>query len=885
MPSANPPSLPARRGAAFLAAAFVSFVVSAPALPAPGPGGRSARAVRVERGAVRLDGSLDEAAWSEAPALTGLTQKSPAEGEPSTRATEVRFVYDDEALYIGARLGTESPGRLRAIVSRRDNAGNSERLIVSLDTYRDRRTAYSFAVTSSGVRIDYYHPADAEFDRDYSFDPVWEARTAARDDGWSAEMRIPFSQLRFADRDEQTWGVNINRWMPDRNEDAYWVSVPKEETGWASRFGELAGIRGIRPPRRFELLPYLAGDARFANDADPGDPFAKESDREGRAGTDFKMGVGPNFTLEGTVNPDFGQVEADPADVNLTAFETYFEERRPFFVEGNRLLRGDGPSYFYSRRIGAPPAGEPDADWVDGPRHTTILGAAKATGRTGSGTSIGVLAALTDEETARTADEGTGERAEVVTAPLAGYGVLRLQREIGEDHSTVGTTFTAVERKIEGDGPVRSELVRRAEAGGVDWRLYFDHKSIVVGGSAGFSRVSGDRGAIAAVQRSSARYYQRPDARHVRLDSSRTALSGHTFSLWASREAGAHWLWEAGASGESPGFEINDAGQLQTADEVAGWGALRYRETKPGRVFREYDFFLGTSHEWNYGGLPTTRSADLSFTGTWKNHWKSWCGVWGAPRNWDDALTRGGPVVRRFQGWNAWVGASNNYASDFQWTFEGSVSGNEIGAFAGEGGTTVSLRTGGRWEFSLRPEYAYAKTARQYVDALDGGPASTFGTRYVFSWLEQSELRTRLRANAALTPDLTLELYAEPFAASGRYFDHGEYRAPRDLYLLTYGEEGGSKIVRNEDGTRTVTVDGATFEIDDDDFNYLSFRLSAVLRWEWRPGSTVFLVWQENRESESENASLVGGRDLRESLRGPGNDTITLKISYWLPLG
>ncbi|MFH1680451.1 MAG: DUF5916 domain-containing protein [Candidatus Eisenbacteria bacterium] len=597
------------------------------------------------------------------------------------------------------------------------------------------------------------------------------------------------------------------------------------------------------------------------------------------------MGLGPNLTLEGTVNPDFGQIEADPAEVNLTAYETYFTERRPFFIEGNRLLAGDDTGWFYSRRIGAPPHGEPDAEYVDVPGQTTILGAAKVTGRLPSGLSVGGLAAVTGEEHATVAAESSAAREETLVEPLTGYGVLRLQQEFGQNRSTAGLTLTGVERKIPGEEDLRNELARRAIAGGVDWELWFGEKEYAIKGRAGFSRVSGDPGAITELQRSSAHYFQRPDAGHVRLDSSRTSLSGNTFSLWASRESGDHWLFEVGATGESPGFEINDAGRLNAADDIGGGGTLKYRETKPGRVFRDYELALGTFHEWNYDGDLTHRSADLSFRCTWKNHWSAWCGVWGAPRVMSDDFTRGGPLMQRFHAWSAWLGATNNWASDTKWRVESEAQGNEAGARFVVLRGSLSTRTAGRWELSAEPRYAYSRLGRQYIGAFDGGPEATYGKRYVFSWIEQGTLSTRLRLSVAPTPDLTIDLYAEPFASSGRFFDHGELRRPRDRNILTYGEEGGSTLVVNEDDTRTVTVDGITFDLDDNDFNYLSFRSNVVLRWEWRSGSTLYLVWQQNRESEAGGSGLVGGRDLWDTLRARGENVFVFKVSYWFPLG
>ncbi|MFH1277210.1 MAG: DUF5916 domain-containing protein [Candidatus Eisenbacteria bacterium] len=861
-------------------------LLGAPAIAGAAPGGeaRTVRAVRVPSGAIRVDGILREPAWEGEPGTAGFIQKDPAEGEPSSRRTEVTFLYDGEALYVGARMSAPDPSAIRAIVSRRDNAGNSERLIVTLDTYLDRRTSYSFAVTATGVRIDYYHPDDGEGDRDYSFDPVWEARTATGDTAWTAEMRIPFSQLRFSGSGGQVWGLNMNRWMPDRNEDAYWVLIPKNETGWASRFGELHGIEGIASSRRIELLPYGAGDLRLRRGVREDDPFVEPTEWDGRAGTDFKMGLGPNLTLEGTVNPDFGQVEADPAEVNLTAYETIFSENRPFFIEGSRLLRGDGHDYFYSRRIGAPPHGDPDSDHLDAPENTTILGAAKLTGRLPSGLSVGALGAWTAREYAKTRCDSTGARGRVKVEPLTGYGVLRLQQEYGPNQSTLGLTLTGVRRDLDPEEGLAGQIPRSAFTGGVDGLHYFREKEYLVRAGAGFSHVRGERGAIIGIQRSSAHYFQRPDAGHVEVDSTSASLSGAHASVSVERMAGRHWLWDGGASFESPGFELNDMGELQSADDIDAWAGLRYRETAPGTVLRNYAIGLHNVRSWNLDGDPTGGGHEVYVNVTWLNHWTSWCGYYIRPRRKSDSLTRGGPLMETLRLHNAWIGGGTNMASNIRWDGGAAFYWWEEGGWTREAEAELSVRAGGRWEFSLEPYYGRTEEPRQYVATLDDGRESTYGKRYVFSRIERSTVRARLRLNYAFHPDLTLEAYAEPFAASGRYYAFGELEAAGSRDLVVYGEDGGTIIVRNEDGSRTVTDGNAEFDLGDHDFRVLSFRSNVVLRWEWRRGSTLYLVWQQNRGADDDPGRFVGGRDLLDSIKSGGDHFFGLKISYWLPL-
>lgn len=439
----------------------ICLIVLLNAAPAGGqapPPAVSARArveaVRADR-PPRLDGRLDEAVWQQARFIGGFLQREPREREPATQPTEVAFLYTEDALYVGARM-REVAGAVRALVTRRDREETSDQLLISLDTYRDYRTAYTFAVTAAGVRIDYYHSADFEGARNYSYDPVWEAKTQVDSAGWTAEIRIPFAQLRFNAANQQVWGVNVARITPARNEATYWQLVGRNETGWSSRMGELVGIQGIRPSRRVELLPYLASDLQSISNVDANNPFAEARATNWRAGGDLKVGLGPDFTLDATFNPDFGQVEADPAEVNLSTYETFFNERRPFFLEGTQLLAARGN--FYSRRIGAPPL-IPNASFSEPVDHTSILGAAKVTGRTAGGLSIAALTALTAREEARTFNlPDTFGRAEV--APTTGYAVAALQQEFGNPTKTSSVWLHGIDagRARPGIGNVPGQL-------------------------------------------------------------------------------------------------------------------------------------------------------------------------------------------------------------------------------------------------------------------------------------------------------------------------------------------------------------------------------------------------------------------------------------------
>jgi hypothetical protein len=829
-----------------------------------------------------IDGRLDEAVWQQAPAATDFVQRQPDEGQPATQRTEVRFLLGRDALYVGARMASDAPGTIQAPISRRDNDAEADLLLISLDTYHDRRTAYTFGVTAGGVRLDRYHPEDRE-SADSSFDPVWEARARVDADGWTAEMRIPYSQLRFLAAPEQTWGLQIVRFVAASNEQSLWVPVPRQETGWVSRFGELTGIRGLRTGRRVELLPYVAGDAQRLGTPEPDNPFYEHETVEARMGGDFKMGMGPNLTLEATVNPDFGQVEADPAVVNLSAFEIFFPERRPFFTEGARLLRGRGPAYFYSRRIGAPPVGRIEADYAAVPEETGILGAAKLTGRLASGTSLGALVALTDREHARTWDATNGFGRQPLS-PYTGFLVLRSQQEVGESASTVGVSLTGVVRDLDRDEPAAALLTEEAWAGGVDWLLRLGENRYELSGHAGMSHVAGSEAALLRVQRAPARYFQRPDADHVDLDPRRTSLTGYTGRVALDKVAGRHWLWTTSVSAYSPGFEINDAGSLGTTDWVFAYGNLRYRETKPGPLLRDYAVGVSSENQYNFGGTRTFTALRTDSTVTWKNYWTTDFTAWVDLRSTSDRLTRGGPLMGTGQAWVTWLAFGSNPAASSRVRGSAFYGESELGEETLELTGGVSFRPSPRWQLAVDPTWFDSTQPRQFVTARDGGPAATHGRRYVFSFVDRHEISLRLRLNYALTPDLSFELYGEPFAASGRFYRFGELPRAGARDLRFYGTDG-TTAEQLADGSLVVTDGAETFILGNRDFDLRSFRSNVVLRWEWRPGSTLFVVWQQDRFAALTRRQEVRPDALGEVFDPSADQRFVVKLSYWVPWG
>ncbi|TFG46508.1 MAG: hypothetical protein E4H41_02000 [Gemmatimonadales bacterium] len=885
---------------------LIAFLAAPLAAQTTDPGdGKIARAVRVTGSAPDIDGHLTDSAWATAEWFSDFHQKDPVEGGPPTDSTAVAFLYDDDALYVGARLWSTRVAEIPRPVTRRDQFSNAEHLVVSLDPYLDKRTGYSFSVSSGGVLGESYHPEDEEDRRDPAYNPVWEAKVSFDSLGWSVEMRIPFSQLRFNKQTVQEWGLNVNRWQPGFNEDVYWVVIPRAQTGFFSHFGTLVGMNDIQPQRTAEFIPYIAGQASFVGAPGEGNPFNDGSSSDLRAGADFKVGLGSNLTLDATINPDFGQVEADPAEVNLSAFETFFRERRPFFIEGNQLLQGNGPGYYYSRRIGGQPRGYPtgdfvdDADFVDEPGYATILGAAKLTGRTTSGMSIGALAALTQREyaTAYIADSNAFEK--IAVEPMTFYGIARVQQELGASASTIGVTMTALSRSFADAAPLSLQMNSEAFTGGADWLARLGGGEYQISGHAGFSYIGGSTDAVTLVQESSAHYFQRPDQDYVTLDPNRTSLSGYSLALEAEKASGRHWTGAIGVGAESPGFELNDAGRLSNADDIDAEVNVNYRENTPGKTFQNYRFGLFTDAGWNFGGTRTYSIVGLNTSQTWKNFWRTYFGGYYRPASTSDNLTRGGPLMGTGSQGGVEVSVGNSEGSSIRGNLNGSVSTGQYGQASQRVSLFLLARPGSRWQLSVEPRWNHSVNPRQYVTAETGGTSATYGTRYVFASVDQTTLSMQLRLNYSFSPKLTLEVYAEPFASSGDYSQYGQLTASGASTLQTYGTDNTS-IVQDPDGNYTVTDgnSGQVFALPNNNFNVLSYRSNAVLRWEYRPGSTLFLIWQQNRNSfcsggydsgicfqdDVEAGSGIRPGDLIATRTVPGDNLFVIKATYWLSI-
>ncbi|KPK55812.1 MAG: hypothetical protein AMS21_13260 [Gemmatimonas sp. SG8_38_2] len=845
--------------------------------------------------APRLDGRLDDEAWRHAMRATGFRQIEPEDGSEPTELTEVFIVYDRSALYIGARLFDSDPQGIARRMGRRDSNTSSDMFWVNIDSYHDHRTTFRFSVNPAGVRGDGIATND-DSHGDSSWEPVWDVATRIDSLGWVAEMRIPFSQLRFSSADEQVWGINFARQIFRKNEHTRWSWVPNTEEGYTSHFGHLTGLRGIPAPRRLELLPYTVGTLDYLEGGDPRNPFTQNGAYDASVGLDLKYGLTSGLTLDATINPDFGQVEADPAVVNLSVFEIQFPERRPFFVEGADLFRfgaGSGgfvfgaPELFYSRRIGRAPTRPITVEngFVDYPIYSNIIGAAKLSGKTG-GWSIGVLDALTAREYATVVDSDGPQTSEPVE-PLTNFAVVSLRRDLRGGSSGIGILGTSVLRDL--SDPVFSYLRRSAFTGGVDFFHRFGGNQFALNGSMSASSIRGDPLAITGAQLSSARFYQRPDQNYVSVDTTAASMTGYAGSIQLGKVAG-NWTYGTDFYAYSPGFEINDAGFLNVADRVF-WGLrLSRRWLNPGKVFRRFWASTTFAQGWNFGGANQFRQIYAGFGGQLLNYWDFNVGSNYSFTALSDKSTRGGPLMQSPQQFSLNGSIHSDGRKPFSVSLHSWYARNAYDGWGTNIGLGFGFRPAGALTFQVMPSYSKSHSIAFYVtQRQDSLATATYGGRYVFSQLIREGLDVTVRADLAITPNLSLQLWAQPYTTSGGYLGYKELAQPSTFDFFRYGVDGASTVDFDpESNTYTIDPDGPgpaeSFSFLNPDFSFRSIRSNLVLRWEYSPGSTIFLVWNHNRSATSTEPNF-GGFDEFGSLFGdPMANSFLVKINYWISL-
>ncbi len=863
---------------------------------------------------IKLDGKLDEAIWQTVPIATGFTQRTPNDGQPATERTEARVIYTDDAIYVGFKAYDSAMDSVAATLFRKDGSAYSDWVYVGIDSYNDDRTSFNFAVNPKGVRKDILiYDNDRE---DIRWDAVWEAKTTIQDDGWTAEIRIPLSQLRYSAKNaEQSWGINFQRRIARNEEISFWSPTPQDASGFVSQYGQLEGISDLDEPGRLELIPYASTGLTRAP-SEPGNPYYSASDFTGSLGGDLKYGLTSDLTLTATFNPDFGQVEADPAVINLSAFETFFPEQRPFFLEGNDIFQFGGtrtyntfgnPNTFYTRRIGRAPQGNlsrynnynnqsvynpanTEGTFTDAPDQTTIAGAAKVSGKTRSGWSIGLLDAYTVKETApfqvNLQNGGTTE-GDFAVQPATNYLVARGKKDFNGANTIVGGFLSATNRNID-NTYFETYLHNSAYLAGVDFEQNFDNRNWTVSGAFSVTQVSGTSEAIERTQRSPVRYFNRVDSDALSLDPDKTTLNGFASELSVRKSGGDHWRMSATYSQVSPGYEANDLGFQNRADYHAIATGVMYRETDPKHL-RFYNLWSFETWAWNHDGDLIGNYYNLGGYWQFNNLWSFNANVNFNGPGYMDRLTRGGPVAKLVPSWNFNFNINSdqtrkvsfNIGTFNRWDFppEDVTREYDHSVWAG-----VTLRPATNVQIQISPQVNYQRDNDQYVMAVDDALATdTYGRRYVFADIDQTIFSSSIRVDWTFTPDISLQFYARPFVSTGNFYNYKEFTEPRELAFDVYGQDRGT--ISESNGTYTVDPDGAgpatEFSFQERDFNFRSVQGNTVFRWEYSPGATLFLVWQHDRSSFGPQNDFYPGRDFGRLFQEEATNVFLVKLSYW----
>jgi hypothetical protein len=821
---------------------------------APAASATVALATKVATSPPTIDGKTNDEAWENAQVIDKFLEYEPNNGVETRFKTEVRVVHDDNNLYVLARMFDPHPDSIISLLSRRDVRTNSEQLKLIIDAYHDRRTGVEFIVNPAGVKRDFSIYDDVN--EDPTWDGVWDVATSIDSLGWVAEFKIPFSQLRFPKTAEHTFGFMVVRDVARTQARISWPLYHKDVQGYVSQSGDLSGIHGIGSPSRLEVIPYVV----TKNETRPsGSSF--NHPQGFAAGADIKYGVSSNLTLNATINPDFGQVEADPAVLNLSAFEQFFEERRPFFLEGAGIFSfttscGDIDSgctgLFYSRRIGRSPQLLGAYGDNDSPLNTTILGASKLTGRLGKGLSMGFLDAVTQREV------GTEKR---TVEPQTNYAVARLQQDIRDGQTSFGAMITGVNRSL--DENTDAFLRRSAYTGGIDLRHRFYKKEYQLAAYVAGSMINGTEAAILSTQRDGVHRYQRPDD-DIEVDPTRTSLTGNAQRVSLSKFGGGVTRFQSVLQRFSPGFETNDVGFQSRADEqmFRNWFALQYNK-KPNAVFRQGFFNFNTINRWNTEGLPLTIGLNTNWHVQFKNF------IWGHigvnygdfTKTYNDRVARGGPALRNSAGLDLWAGVESDSRKSYSGNIWGGTYRNDVGRTKGWWiSPSADLRVGSQLSASIGVNYSHDINDSQW--RANFGVSGVDTTHYTFAKLDQKTLNLTSRINYTATPTLSLQVYAQPFVSTGDYSNWRELADPRaDDYDDRFKPYNGG---------------------DPGGFSFKQFRSNTVLRWEYRPGSTMFLVWQQGRQMDGGQATDFGfRRDIGDLFNEHPNNTFLLKVSYW----
>lgn len=816
-----------------------------------------------------INGLIEEPSWDLVEWSGDFIENQPDENTPPSQQTKFKILYDQKYLYIAYRCYDTEPDKIEKRLSRRDGFAG-DWVEINLDSYHDKRTGFSFTITAAGVKGDEFISENGN-NWDGSWNPIWYTATNIDDEGWTAEVKIPLSQLKFGKSKEQIWGLQLTRRFFRKEERSVWQRVPQDAPGWVSEFGELHGLINIEPQRQLEIQPFGVVQYDTFPEED-GNPFRDGDNFKLNGGLDAKIGITNDLTMDLTVNPDFGQVEADPAAIALDGFQIFFREQRPFFVENKNIFdyrfANGQDNVFYSRRIGRSPQGSIGSspivtEYVDRPNNTTILGAAKFSGKTKNGWSIGILESVTEREIAKIED-ADGNRRETIVEPLTNYFVGRIQKDFNDRNTYIGGIFTAVNRNlgdilnIDYDNPdtdETSELVgvrennlnflrKSAYTGGLDFRHNWKDRKYFIEGNVVTSHIEGSKEAIEATQNELTHLFQRVDADHVEVDPNRTSLTGTGGKLIGGKTGGGNWRYEGGLFWRSPELELNDVGFLRQADEIRQFANVRYLFLKPTKWYRRgninFNQFSTFDFEGNYNRIQYGLSGYMNYS----NNWWTEVEYIHKPRIFTNTILRGGPRFRFSEENIGVLFFGSDQRKKFSFTMGHVNSQAQQNNFSFQRYVLrLRYQPFNAFSMSINPEFERNPNKTQYVTEVDfaGTP------RYITARIDQQTLSASIRLNYNINPNLTIQYYGQPFISRGTYkdFNYVNNSIASDL---------GERVTLFDDDQISFADDvysvdedggGVDYTFDNPDFAFVQFRSNLVVRWEYIPGSEIFLVWSQ----------------------------------------
>jgi len=835
----------------------------------------------------KIDGILDDAAWQTGNWEGNFTQRQPHDGAAATEKTFFKVFFTDNYIYVAVKALDNQADSIDSRLVRRDNM-EGDMVGIHFDSYHDLRTSFSFMVNAAGVKSDVLYSNNGD-NEDENWNPIWTVKTSKDANGWYAEAKIPLSQLRFSKKNNKIWGFNVARFIYRDQELSFWNPVPLTSSGFVYSFGELHGISELKPKRILEIAPYGSIGLQ-TSEKEEGNPYATGSKMLYGLGVDGKIGITNDFVLDFTFNPDFGQVEADPSEVNLTTFETYQREQRPFFIEGSNILNfkitpgdhdGAKDNLFYSRRVGRRPQYYPDisdSEYIDLPMETKILGALKITGKTKNGLSVGVMESITREEKASISKLGQ-ERKESVE-PLTNYFVARMQQDINKGNTIIGGELNTSNRNITSNNLLF--LPKNAVSGGLDFAQYWNHRRYYLKFTFVGSTIMGDSLAMIERQTTSQHFYQRPDAHHLKLDSSITSLSGYGGNLALGKNVETGWSYGANLSWRSPGLSLNDLGYLRNADKIIQSANVEYKITKPRLFYRNISLGFVQWQGWDFGGNPTMSGGFAFGELQFKNQWTFVLRSNLDYNMHDNYKLRGGPSFYEPNQISTRANIETNQTKKFYMDFGFHQAWGQFNYYrrnSWDAGFTY--RPIDALSLAFHPNIYATRNDLQYVEeaSLNGRP------RYILAQIDQTTLVFRFYVNFNLTPDLTIQYFGSPFISSGAYSNFKVVDKPS---AKAYGDRAHQytdkeisfnqktdyyEIDENHDGTTDYTIANP-------DFNFKQFQSNLVIRWEFTPGSMVYLVWSQNKTNYDGLGTFDFSQNMDQLFSTIPTNVFMVKLSY-----